>query len=375
MSDLQTILAAGRSGDSAVPYLLDLALWYQWHAGRGTLPPEWAGFSMAQVAHALGVAPWIVERPWRVEYHGVTVTTQKAEGERVMRYETPAGALTARWSLGPDGDWWQTEYPVKTAEDLPAALAVVAAQDYVLNVTPSRVAHDAPPAENTHSALRTPHSALITALELPMHPYSDLLHTLLGWGEGLLLLKGEGRPIILEMLALLEEKLARLTAEIAALPGAVLLAPDNLDGQYVSPRVFRESLAESYRRTAEIAHRHDKRLVVHAGGPVRRLLSLLAEAGVDVVEGVAPPPQGDVSLAEARAAAGPGLILWGGIPQDYLLPARDEAEFTAAVHEAARQAADDGRTILGVADRVPVGADLTRLQAIPQLIRQAVAAD
>jgi hypothetical protein len=355
MSNLQTILSAGRGRDLAVPYLLDLTLWYPWHAGRGTLPPDWAGFSMAQVAQALGVTAWIVERPWRVEHHGITVTTQKAEGERVVRYETPAGALTARWSRGPDGDWWQTEYPVKTTEDLPAALAVVAAHDYVLNAAPSRA----------------PQDAFITALELPMRPYSDLLHTMLGWGEGLSLLKGEGRPILLEMLARLEEKLARLTAEIAALPGTVLLAPDNLDGQYISPRVYREHMAESYRRTAEIAHGNDKRLVVHAGGPVRRLLPLLAEAGVDVVEGVAPPPQGDASLAEARAAAGPDLILWGGIPQDYLLPARDQGEFEAAVREAARQAASDDRAILGVADRVPVDADLARLLALPALIRNS----
>ena len=368
MSNLQTILSTGRGRDLAVPYLLDLTLWYQWHAGRGTLPPEWAGFSMAQVAQALGVTAWLVERPWRVEHHGITVTTQKAEGERVVRYETPAGALTARWSRGPDGDWWQTEYPVKTAEDLPAALAVVAAQAYVLTPSPSQIAHGAAQTGAERSALRSPQSALITALELPMRPYSDLLHTMLGWGEGLSLLKGEGRPILLEMLARLEEKLARLTAEIATLPGTVLLAPDNLDGQYISPRVYREHMAESYRRTAEIAHGNDKRLVVHAGGPVRRLLPLLAEAGVDVVEGVAPPPQGDASLADARAAAGPELILWGGIPQDYLLPARDQGEFEAAVREAARQAASDDRVILGVADRVPVDADLARLRAIPQLI-------
>ena len=152
-----------------------------------------------------------------------------------------------------------------------------------------------------------------------MRPYSDLLHTMLGWGEGLMLLMGEGRPMLLEMLGLLEEKLAALTAQIAGLAGDVLLAPDNLDGQYISPRVFREQMAESYRRTAEAAHAQDKRLVVHAGGPVRRLLPLLAAAGVDVVEGVAPPPQSDATLAEARAAAGPDLILWGGIPQDLLL--------------------------------------------------------
>ncbi len=367
MTASHPFMASWAAAPVRVPYLLDLALWYRWHAGRGTLPQAWTGFSMAQVAQALGVAAWVVERPWRLEYRGITVATEKVEGQRVIRYETPAGALSARWSLGPDDDWWQTEYPVKTAEDLPAALAVIAAQSYRLAAAEAPSGDDKP-----LTGAGAPQPNVITALELPMRPYSDLLHTMLGWGEGLLLLKGEGRPIILEMLARLEEKLARLTEAIAALPGAVLLAPDNLDGQFISPRVCREHMAESYRCTAEAAHGRDKRLVVHAGGPVRRLLPLLAEAGVDVVEGIAPPPQGDTSLAEARAAAGPGLILWGGIPQDYLLPARDQGDFEAAVQEAARQAAGDDLVILGVADRVPVEADLARLQAIPRLIQESM---
>lgn len=143
-----------------------------------------------------------------------------------------------------------------------------------------------------------------------------------------------------------------------------------MDGQYISPRVFREQMADSYRHTAGVARRHGKTLAVHVGGPVRRLLPLLAEAGVDVVEGIA-PPQGDAALTEARAAAGPDLILWGGIPQDYLLAERLWGAFATAVAEAAPQTRGDDRMILGVADRVPVGADLARLHALPELIQAA----
>jgi len=76
---------------------------------------------------------------------------------------------------------------------------------------------------------------------------------------------------------------------------------------------------------------------------VRRLLPLLATAGVDVVEGLPRPPQSDATLAEARAAAGPDLILWGGIPQDLLLAEHDQTEFEAAVKVAAAQVAQDSR--------------------------------
>lgn len=379
------LMRLSQIGQTGVPYLPNLTLWHEWHQSRGALPEAWRGYSLVQVAEALDVSAWIVAHPWRVEHIGIAVVSEKVQGERIIRYETPAGTLTARWSLGPDGDWWQTEYPVKTLDDLAAAREVAAARRYVIDRGKLPIAtgksanqriNEAANGEWENgsgggSAIHNRQSAIV-ALELPMRPYSDLLHTMLGWGEGLMLLMGEGRPILLEMVGLLEEKLAALTDQVASLPGDVLLAPDNLDGRYISPRIFRDQMAESYRRTAEMAHAHDKRLVVHAGGPVRRLLPLLAATGVDVVEGVAPPPQSDATLAEARAAAGPDLILWGGIPQDLLLPEHDEAEFAATVKDAAAQAAQDGRMIVGIADRVPVNADLARLQAMPRLIAETI---
>ena len=60
--------------------------------------------------------------------------------------------------------------------------------------------------------------------------------------------------------------------------------------------------------------------------------------------------------------------MWGGIPQDLLLSAHGCAAFEAAVRQAVEEALGDGRTILGVADRVPVDADLERLEALPALI-------
>lgn len=349
----------GGGGAEGILYVPDLTAWHKWHKERGTLPAEWSNCSLAEVARAMGVPAWVVARPWRVEKPGVEIVTEERDGERTIRYITASGALLERWAHGPDGDWWQTEYPVKTADDLAVARTLVAERTYVAD----------------SSSLAELREAVgeggVVALEIPMRPYSDVLHTLLGWDAGLGLLKGEGKAAIAEWLAILDGKLQDLVAQVALLPGSVVLAPDNLDGQYISPRVFREQWAASYRLTAEIVHRHGKRLVVHAGGAVRRLLPLLAEAGVDGIEGVAPPPQSDATLAEARAAAGPELTLWGGIAQDMLLNVHGQEEFEEAARQAAHAAIGDGRMILGVADRVPVDADLGRLRAILGLVRDA----
>jgi hypothetical protein len=358
MSSTADILArfSGAAGQGAV-YLPDLTLWYKWHRAQDSLPAGWRGYSLPEVARALGAPVWLAARPWRVETPGIETGVSEGEGERVVRWQTPLGGLVARWQRGPGGDWWQTEYPVKTPENLAAAVALVNARSYVVDASElaelqAQVGDDG-----------------VLALELPHRPYSDLLHELLGWSDGLLLVS---EPAVSEIVTSLELKLQDLVRQVAGLPGELVLSPDNLDGQFISPTVFQAYLAGSYRLTAEVLHERGKRLVVHVGGPVKRLLELLAHAGVDALEGVAGPPQGDASLSRARAVAGPGLTLWGGIPQDFLLEARDREEFEAAVRQAAREAQADPRMILGVADRVPADAELGRLEAIPGLIARSL---
>ena len=338
-------------------YLPDLTLWYDWHQSRGTLPQGWQGYSLPQIARTLRVPVWQVVRPWRIETPGVHITTTQEGNERVVRSQTPAGTLVARWTLGPEGDWWQTEYPVKTKEDLSAVLQLVKARSYVLDT-----------AELDRQGAMVGDDGML-AIEIPRRPYSDVLHQFLGWSEGLLLVS---EPAVGEIITGLELKLQDLVQEVARLPGQVILSPDNLDGQFISPTVFQAYLAGSYRLSADVLHEQAKHLLVHVGGPARHLLALLAAMGVDGVEGVAGPPQGDVSLAEARQIAGPELTLWGGIPQDYLLEAREKEEFQAAVRQTVQEATGDSRMILGVADKVPVDAQVSRLKAIPDLIRQAL---
>lgn len=338
-------------------YLPDLTLWYDWHQSRDTLPDRWNHYSLPQVARALGAAVWWVARPWRVEATGVEILRTEQNGERVIQSRTSAGTLVARWTVGPDGAWWQTEYPVKTREDLAAALELVNSRSYVLDSVElsqleAMVGDDG-----------------ILAIEIPRRPYSDLLHEFLGWSEGLMLLS---ESPIQEIIAILETQLQRCVQEVAGLLGHVILSPDNLDGQFIPPTLFQAYLADSYRLTADVLHQRGKYLLVHAGGPVRHLLAPLAEAGVDGVEGIVGPPQGDISLAQARQVGGPGLTLWGGIPQDFLLDVYDRHRFEAAVIQAVQEARGDNRMILGVADRVPVDAELSRLEAIPLLIGQAL---
>jgi hypothetical protein len=335
-------------------FLPDLTLWYPWHRQRGTLPAHWKDHDLAAVCRALGAPAWEPVKPWRAELPGIEVRDDRGGTERILEWRTPRGTLRSRWTLGPDGDWWQSEYPVKSAEDLAAALLVAQARHYVSQPVPQASFPGESPGR---------------VLELPQRPWSELFHSFLGWSEGLMIFLEEPDRLQ-EMVTLLEASLSALERSLASAPGDLVLCPDNLDAQFISPPDFEAHLAPSYQRTAAIMHQGGKLVVVHVGGPIRRLLPGLAASGIDCVEGICGPPQGDASFPEARAESG-SVVLWGGLAQDYLLSTRSEREFLGAAREAVREAAADRRVVLGVADRVPVDALPERLTAFAEMAGSA----
>ncbi|MDP6776026.1 MAG: uroporphyrinogen decarboxylase family protein [Candidatus Latescibacteria bacterium] len=347
----------GEDGDGIV-YMPDLTLWYGWHQERDTLPDAWKGMSLPGIAEALGVPSWLVFEPWQVEAPGIEIEEEEQEGQRTRRTETSAGTLTARWTHGPDGSWWQTEYPVKTPDDLVAALEVVKARTYTFD--PSGM-----------DELQTEvGDGGVLAAAIPSRPYVDIVMEFLGWSEGLMILM-DNPPAIPEMVEILEGKLQDLVPSVASLSTDVVFSHDNLDGQFLSPVAFDEHMKQSYARTMEVLSAKGKTLVVHAGGPVGRLLPGLAEAGVSAVEGVCGPPQGDGTLAQARETAGEAMGLWGGVSQELLLGVHGVDQLEAAVAQAVREAKGDPRMILGVADRVPVEAEIERLEAVRGMVEKA----
>jgi len=349
------------SGDEEVfrlLYLPDLSLWYDYHRQRDTLPDDWKRTTLPQIARGLDVPIWAVAQPVREYASTVEVSTSEQEGERVIRSESNSGVITARWIIGPDGAMWQTEYPVKSAADLDVVFDLAEARQYSPDPELAELATDVG-------------ADGVVAVEIPRRPVSDLLHEYLGWAEGLMLFLEE-RDKIEAIIGTLEEKLQGFVDSLSMDTSQIVYSPDNLDGQFISPRMFRDHMAGSYARTAEALHQQGKQLVVHIGGPIRHLLTPLAETGVDGLEGIAGSPQSDADLAEARNLVGSQCTLWGGISQDYLMGTSDWSDFETAVTEAVQVASGDSHMIVGIADRVPVDADLERLLAIPALVEKVM---
>jgi hypothetical protein len=335
-------------------FMPDLGLWFEWHSRRGTLPEAYRESSLAEIASALNCPAWMVRTPWQLEYDGIDATREKTETQRVIKYHTKSGVLSEVWDLGPDGDWWQKEYPVKDEDDLDAAEEIVKAMQY-------RLKSPKPPEAD-------PNPGVIDVIQVPKTPYSNMLHTLLGWSDGLMLMMAE-EDRLTELLGAMEEKRNELIQNLAAdFSHSIFLAPDNLDGQFISPVVFKNHLESSYQKTCETLHRRNNYLVVHIGGVSRHLLPLLAGSGIDGLAGISGPPQSDATLSEARKATGADITLWGGIPQDYVMPMVDLSLLIESVEAAKAFAEIDNRTTLGIADHVPVDAEFNRLKEIAHRI-------
>jgi hypothetical protein len=337
-------------------FLPDLTSWHEWHASHDSLPGRWKNRDLSHICAELGVSEWRTTRPWRLELPGIVVDRQSGDKERVVTWDTSAGTLTAKWVLGPDGDWWQSEYPVKSQADFEAARLIVTARTYVVELPGAPPAGGAP-------------AGILAAVELPRSPFPEIFQSFLGWSEGLMLFLEEP-DTVKELAQILSDRMQGLLGEIARMPASLVFAPDNLDARFITPGMFAESVAPFYDRTAAALHAAGKSLVVHVGGPAASLLPGLAECGVDCAQGVCGAPQGDCTLGQARAACGSAMTLWGGIPQDVLLESSTQEEFETAARAAFAEAGADPHAVVGVADRIPVEALPGRLEDLARLARE-----
>ncbi len=145
-----------------------------------------------------------------------------------------------------------------------------------------------------------------------------------------------------------QEKLYRIVAES---PAEVVWCGENLNGVIISPRLFEKHCLPAYAKYAGVVHAKGKLYMVHMDGRLRCLKDLIRRADVDVVEAFTPPPMGDLSLEEARAAWGDKFALWLNFPATVYYYGASEVE--KHVIGLLREAAPGEGFIMGVTEDIP----------------------
>lgn len=349
MNGRQRILAAFRGEPSdCVPFAPNIYLWFYYHRYHGTLPAALAGAQHPfEVLRGLGadiLARW--DTQWAVrevytagEYSsefadqggvrpsalppGTPITTSfniypPGANEHRRRFVTPYGALTQTWAFTAESaadfeaKYWWTDW-----EEYEAVRFMLEAREYQLDVASFR-----------HWVRQVGDDGVVMC-HLTQSPLK-MLHWLAGPQNATYFIMDH--PEETRALARIhEEKALALLEQVVDLPEAeIFFSGDNLDSMFYPPRFYRDFCDSFFTRAAEIIHRRGKHFVVHACGRNHKLLPLVGASGVDCLEGITPPPLGDVRLGEARGLSGKAdFVVNGGMDSPHQ-ELRQDAE--AALH-------------------------------------------
>jgi len=95
--------------------------------------------------------------------------------------------------------------------------------------------------------------------------------------------------------------------------GQPWLLGDNINGIVTNPKLYEKYCMPFYEDVASVLHDKSKIFGVHCDGKLNCLKHLIDKTQMDVIEGFTPPPIGDVSIQDARAAW-KGKVLWTTFP-------------------------------------------------------------
>lgn len=255
----------------------------------------------------------------RKEQNGDVIATTKID--------TPKGPLTAVIGRNATSDTtWTLKYPVESRADIEKIRSVP--WELPADLAPPNL-FCLPESFSTRGIIYTGVSSPFVCVA-GMMPYEYFLELCITEFD---LIKDLTRQCCDRILNILDVVLSERTVEYVWMGGCEWLTPP-----MGSPMLYRELVQEFERKVIERIHAGDAISHIHCHGNVRSTLELAIQRGGDFFEPVEPPPDGDITFAEAKALANGRITLGGNIEARVL-----ENEDADTVEEATRRAFDGGK--------------------------------
>jgi hypothetical protein len=140
-----------------------------------------------------------------------------------------------------------------------------------------------------------------------------------------------------------------------------------------SPAIYREAFLPLIRESINLAHDHGLLYHLYDDGMCAAVVSDWADAGVDCVETLAPPPMGDVDLAEAKRRVGSRVCLKGNVDLFNVIMRMEPAQIREAVRQALQAGALGGRFILSTSDSIRNGTPRENVRAYMEAAQEFAA--
>jgi hypothetical protein len=249
----------------------------------------------------------------------VTVTTE---------IDTPKGKLTAVTCQNPISQTvWTVKYPVETLDDIEKIRSVPwEAPPQLAPPDLSKLGDSFETRGIVYANISSPF--VCAAGMMPYQYFLELCATHLD------LMKELTDTCRERILRILDVILSERTVEYVWMGGCEWLTPP-----MGSPRLYKELVQDFERPVIDSIHAGGAICHVHCHGNVRSTLELVIQRKADYFEPVEPPPDGDITFAEAKAAAGGRITLGGNV--EFRILSNENAD---VVEQATREAFKGGKT-------------------------------
>lgn len=294
--------------------------------------------------------------PFVVEHSSVEVVTEPLpDGGGLTTYRTPLGELQQRHAIDPGyGSGWIVEHLVKRPEDWRIVRYII-----------EDVTYQPAPELWQQADERIGEQGMVMA-PVERMPFQRLWIEF-GDIEQLCIALADDRETMDRLISAMTQK-ARDCWEIVAQSEAEFIwAPDNVTSDILSPKLFRRYAQPYYEALAEVMHAAGKQIIAHMDGHLAALRDLIAATPIDVVESFTPPPNGNLSLAEAWAAW-PDKKLFVNFPPAEQL--RDPEEIKQRVKELVAELPQRRRFAFEISEDIPVDVAATNIAAIAEALEE-----
>lgn len=221
---------------------------------------------------------------------------------------------------------WTTEHLLKSAEDVEAYLTLPR-EAFAETIDVSRlVAAESDLGDRGLVMVDTEDPLCAAAALFSMEDYTVLAFT--------------ERELFLRLLDTMAEFILPRTEEVSRrFPGRLwrIYGPEFASAPYLPPELFREYVVRYVSPMARAIQAHGGTVRIHSHGRLQGILPLIDEMGIDALDPIEPPPQGDVELREVRERYGRQWVLFGN------LEVSDIESLSASVFaEKVKRALDEG---------------------------------
>jgi hypothetical protein len=166
---------------------------------------------------------------------------------------------------------------------------------------------------------------------------------------------------------LLVEQRRRIYEIMADSPSEVVLYGGNVHPEIMGLERFAKYIVPCYNEAADVLHATGKIIGVHMDADNQLFAAAVAGSKIDLIEAFTPPPDCDMSVAQARAAW-PDKTLWINFPSSVHLAAPETIRRVTT--DILDQASGMNRFIIGITEDIPQDIVLQSLTIIAETICQ-----